>query len=373
MLILVRAWLVGIAHARAERSADEPKLELRSRNGRYAIQLTGFIQARYRAALYAGELDESLFLVRRACMEARGHVLSENVRYSLDFGVGRNRKLEFKTAYLEWRALSALRLRAGVLKVPMVREWEASSRDLTSLERSLVTDALGPRRSYGAQLSGKLLAGYLEYEAGILSGTDFDEQDEEDVTPAVVGRLLVHPLGRSADGWVAFEGGAPALSLGVSALWDRHPIGEDAAHRYVDDLLAGMELAARLVRLDLQAEYLARRRVDGPAVRWAHGGYLRACYYLARIRSSLTGRFSALFSEDEPIRWALTLNQIVRLDSSTKLDSFSVNRQIPTFRSRLPSSLTFITRFRKRPAMGCGANSLHGLSSQKNTRNGHCW
>jgi phosphate-selective porin len=112
------------------------------------------------------EGDADLDLARRRA-GVRGTVTSH-----LEFEV--ERELEspgrWRDAFVNVRATRALQLRAGHFKVPFSREQLSGAGGLDFIDRSRAADLLGPGRSAGIAVHGRVLNRVLGYEVGFFTG-----------------------------------------------------------------------------------------------------------------------------------------------------------------------------------------------------------
>ncbi len=77
-----------------------------------------------------------------------------------------------------WTVSDQLQLNAGKLEVKFTKEFEISSREIVTIERSLLNNQLSPQQLTGAWINGKNVAGRWSYELGIY-GADIQEEFTE--------------------------------------------------------------------------------------------------------------------------------------------------------------------------------------------------
>jgi phosphate-selective porin OprO and OprP len=145
------------------------------------------------------------FLLRRARPIIEGTIYRDfDFNLTPDFGSGANGVTAAPTpqiydAYLNYRYIPELQLRAGKFKSPVGLEQLQSDVNTAFNERALVTD-LVPTRDLGVALHGQILGEVVNYTAGIFNGvgdarlaTTSDFEDDKDFE----GRLFVEPLRRA--------------------------------------------------------------------------------------------------------------------------------------------------------------------------------
>ncbi len=146
------------------------------------------------------------FMIRRARLVFRGHLLSADLEYYVQLGMA-PRDMEpdllipVRDANIAWTGLRDLSLRVGVMKVPFSRERVISSSSLQLVDRSIVNAELALDRDNGIQIySNDLfgLGGYLGYQLGIFGG-DGRLRVNNDLGLLYVARVQVQPFGRFDD------------------------------------------------------------------------------------------------------------------------------------------------------------------------------
>lgn len=193
------------------------------------VRLRGFVQVDARR--FVGDdtgLVTDTFAIRRARLIAEGTV---GQRYGYLFGTefgGSSVNLR-DASFSVWLSDEA-RLSAGKMKAPFGLEMLQSAATMTFLERSLVT-RLVPIRDIGVQLDGALLAGRVNYAAGVFNGApdggssatnaDFDQDTD------LVGRVMFSPWSKETSSPLK------GLSFGVGASQGNHhgAAGRPTAYR----------------------------------------------------------------------------------------------------------------------------------------------
>jgi len=91
--------------------------------------------------------------------------------------------------YATWGVNEQLQINAGKLETKFSKEYEISSREIVTLERSLLVNQLSPGRLTGAWVNGKNVAGPWIYEFGVY-GADIQEEFTEFQGGAIIlGKL----------------------------------------------------------------------------------------------------------------------------------------------------------------------------------------
>jgi hypothetical protein len=83
-------------------------------------------------------------------------------------------------ASMYYRVVPALRLDAGVFKVPFSREFLTPASSIDFVNRSRVVASLAPNRQIGVQASGSIGAGPFAYTVGLFNGNRFLEANTND-------------------------------------------------------------------------------------------------------------------------------------------------------------------------------------------------
>ncbi len=206
-----------------------------SADGASALKLRGLVQFDSRVFFGDHGIGNNSFLLRRARLIAEG-TFARNFSFQLvpEFGGGSGAAASAFTildANLGIAVSQELQFKFGKFKSPVGLELLQSDSWTFFNERSLVTN-LVPNRDVGAQASGELLNGTLNYTAGIFGGvadaassTNADFDNEKDV----VGRLWASPFKNAA--------GSPVqgLSFGVSASLGREKTASGRTAGYKTD------------------------------------------------------------------------------------------------------------------------------------------
>ncbi|MCS6900857.1 MAG: hypothetical protein RMJ98_16005 [Myxococcales bacterium] len=277
----------------------EPKIQALSPDGRFAISLGGFLQARYTGALAEEEPHTSHFGAPRTRLYSYGYVHSPDFRYRLMIGTPPySQQVQFFDAYMEVRIADELRLRGGRFKIPVFREWVESARLLSSIERSPVTLHLLPGRDYGMMASGAFRHETVEYSLGVFNGAGDAATVDSNMIPAVAGRIVWNTTGHAIEGEVDFEHSPPSLALGASGYSTMKPRDSSPSPTgeilHLREHLGGVEAIFRWDGLDIAAEFMLRRRQERELSEDVGGGYLRITQYLPRAQTSIGARGSHL-------------------------------------------------------------------------------
>jgi hypothetical protein len=308
--------------------SQHPRLEVVSKDGRYAVAVGGFLQGRYAAEFSHGGLESSRFGIPRTRFYVFGRIFSKSIRYRLMFGTAPYQlHMQLYDAYVEWWARPAVRLRGGFFKVPVLREWMESARLLNSIDRSYGARLLSPGRSAGVMLSGGVAGERFEYWLGIFSGVN-DGRGEagsggelSGVIPTVAGRALWNYAGRTIEGEVDLKKSPLALAIGGSGYASFEP--EAAAGRR-QTVMGGGELALRYRGFDAAAEVTLRDHRLGGLRSRVLGGYARANYFIAPARLAAGGRIGQTVGLDDPL-WTRTE---LDLDVSALIDGHDLKVQL---------------------------------------------
>ncbi len=186
-------------------------LTFHSDDDRFSLQIRGRLQAQaiVESGVSASDAASVDFLIRRARLVFRGHLLDASVEYYFQLGLA-PRDMEpdllipVRDAQLAWTGLRDMNVRVGVMKVPFSRERVISSSSLQLVDRSIVNAELALDRDNGVQLySNDLfgLGGYLGYQVGIFGG-DGRLRVNNDLGLLYVARVQLQPFGRFDDSYI---------------------------------------------------------------------------------------------------------------------------------------------------------------------------
>jgi phosphate-selective porin OprO/OprP len=130
-----------------------------------------------------GDESQSESEIRRARLSLKTQ-WSDNwkSKFQLDVADG----LEVKDAYLQYQGWQWLDVTVGQFKEPFGLETQSGSRNLSMVERSMVSDSLAPGRNTGLMISGQQSS--VHWQLG------YFQDDNPEKTNAVTGRLAWAPL-----------------------------------------------------------------------------------------------------------------------------------------------------------------------------------
>jgi phosphate-selective porin OprO/OprP len=201
-------------------------IEIKTSDGNYSVKLGGRIQWDYNYAELNGVADEDDFSIRRARLYLSGNV--KDWSYKVQFNVGNNNGGSPEDLYIRyngWGKQAVVTI--GNQNEPFGLEQLESSKDISYLERSAVTEAYVPGRQEGILFSGQ--RGDVTYAVGIF------EDDSAGDGAAVTGRVTYSPI-KSSD---------QVLHLGLAY-----------SNRAADVDMTGFELAYVKGPYHLQTEYV---------------------------------------------------------------------------------------------------------------------
>ena len=203
-------------------------IEVKTADNNYSAKLGGRIQYDYNYAELNGDADEDTFDVRRARLYVSGKAYDWS--YKIQYNVGDNNGGEPEDLYIRYNGWGKkATVTIGKQKEPFGLEELTSSKDISFLERSAITENYAPGRNKGVQFHGK--SGAFTYALGV-----FDEGNNNgDDDFAVTGRTTFTPV-KSDDGVVH-------LGLAYSKRAD-------------DTDVTGLEVAASQGPFHVQAEYV---------------------------------------------------------------------------------------------------------------------
>lgn len=230
------------AQALLEKQIQDTERSEYPMTGTTAIKLSGWAQARWTNAVGTTNPLE----VRRARLALDGN-LGEKVVYRLQADLVRSPDL--LDARLDLNLLPQAKLTFGQFKIPFSQENLLSSRDLISIERSLVVSNLVPGRDNGS--NGRDIGAQLEgnfsredgrpvfgYSFGVFNGAGTNRRDDNR-RKDFAARLVAYPL--------------PKLSIAVDYYNGGNGIKPVARER------AGLELAYQQKLYSIRGEYIRGR------------------------------------------------------------------------------------------------------------------
>lgn len=159
--------------------------EIKTSDDNYSAKLGGRIQWDYNYAEHNGVADEDDFSLRRARLYLSGNV--NDWSYKVQFNIGNNiggTQEDLYICYNGWGKQAVVTV--GNQKEPFGLEQLESSKDISYLERSAVSEAYAPGRSEGILFTGQ--RGSITYALGIF------ENDGASDGNAVTARMTYAPI-----------------------------------------------------------------------------------------------------------------------------------------------------------------------------------
>jgi phosphate-selective porin OprO/OprP len=283
---------------------DKTKTKLFPVNASRAFQIGGYTQIRYQAYPKANKPDG--VDVRRARLDINGDITSKwQYRLLVDF-VGGTASVPAGTttttsnsaiaptlldAYIAYKAASYLKITVGQFTLPFSAENNVQDRNLETVDRSQVVNALVARkgdgsngiidsignqngRDIGVQISGSFFKinetrSLIDYYAGLFNGAGINVADNNE-SKDFSGRLLIHPFDFLTVGGSYYNG------------YDRF-----AKTSTKDQLRTrwGTELAVNYKALSIRSEFLRgqdgndRHYASQPVPAIHQGWYAQAAYF----------------------------------------------------------------------------------------------
>ena len=149
---LIAAAAIVVAPVQAETTVST-KGGLKVQSGEYSFQFGGRIMYDYNKAELNGVTDEDDFDLRRGRVYASGNV-SENWSFKSQFNIDGSGVEDLYIRYSGWG--DAANVTIGNQNMPFGLELLESSKDISVLERSAITERYAVGRAEGVQLHGKL-------------------------------------------------------------------------------------------------------------------------------------------------------------------------------------------------------------------------
>ncbi|MCH2190968.1 MAG: ATPase [Gammaproteobacteria bacterium] len=265
---LIAASAVSIAPAANAEVKVSTKGGLKVTSGDYKFQFGGRVMYDFNKSELNGETDENDFDLRRGRLYAKGNI-AKNWAFKSQFNVDGG---GFEDLYIRYTGFGkGANITIGNQKMPFGLEELTSSKDISILERSAITERYAVGRAEGIQLHGKA-GGNSTYAIGVF--TD-DEKDAD--------------VGFAARYTTAFKGDNSLVHLGVAY----KDINEDSA--------LGVEGAFASGPFHVQAEYVDGEEGSNDDL---SGYYLQAGYILTgESRPYKGGKFKRVTPEGKGGAW----------------------------------------------------------------------
>jgi phosphate-selective porin OprO/OprP len=197
---------------------DQNHAFIRSADGRFETQITGYGQLDYRG-YGAGNHPPNTLLIRRARLSAEGRV-ARYFDFKVEGDFADTTSTLLRDFYVNVHRIDEFQLRFGQFKEPFSQEELRSDVYQDFVERSLVNN-LAPSRSPGLMASGLINKGVLEYQIGTFNGKGLLALNNNN-TPESVVRLRFAPWKNSGGFWgkgFAFGGAyAQGRSFGATSV-----------------------------------------------------------------------------------------------------------------------------------------------------------
>jgi len=270
---LIAALLAASAMASTSVANAEVKVStnggLKVESGDYKFEFGGRIMYDYNKSELNGETDEDDFDLRRGRVYAKGNI-AKNWAFKTQFNTNGDGVEDLYLRYTGWG--KAANITIGNQKMPFGLEELTSSKDISVLERSAITERYAVGRAEGVQLHGNM--GNSSYGVGVFT------DDETDSEVGFAARYAIAPV--KSDNAV--------LHFGV-------------AYKDIDEESAlGIEAALATGPFHIQAEY-----VDGEeGSDDLSGYYLQAGYiFTGESRPYKDGIFKRVAPEGKGGAWEL--------------------------------------------------------------------
>jgi phosphate-selective porin OprO/OprP len=213
-------------------------IEVKTSDGNYSAKLGGRIQWDYNYAELNGVADEDDFSIRRARLYLSGNL--NDWSYKVQFNVGNDIGGTHEDLYIKyngWGKKAVVTI--GNQNEPFGLEQLESSKDISYLERSAVTEAYAPGRKEGILFSGQ--RGDVTYALGIFEDDGEDGSEGAGDGTAVTGRVTYAPI-KSAN---------QVFHLGVAH-----------SNRDQDIDITGLEVAYTKGPYHIQSEFISSEEND---------------------------------------------------------------------------------------------------------------
>ncbi|NVJ60166.1 MAG: ATPase [Gammaproteobacteria bacterium] len=277
----VTAALISSASFAGSVTTDGDDLKIKTKgglevsSGDFSLQIGGRIQWDYNHAELNGVTDEDNLDIRRARLFFKGDV-AKDWSYKAQFNIGENNGGTPEDLYISYGGWGkAAKLTVGRHKVGLGLEELTSSKDITALERSGITEGYVVGRADGVSLSGKVGGVFYSLNA-------FEDPDA--VADSDFGFA-------SRVAFVPFEQGDTLIHVGLAY-----------ADRADDRTTTGIELAANMGSFSIQSEFFD----DEQAGVDRDGYYLQAGWIMTgETRPYKNGTFKRVKPNSDSGAWEL--------------------------------------------------------------------
>jgi hypothetical protein len=314
---------------------------MRSPNGHFLLVPHLRLQTVYEGALASrGTLDTappdtSGFALTHAELILDGHVGGRQFMYRLQLDAAETPALN--DAYLQVALMRELGVRVGQFKVPYGLQRRIYSGELEFINISAPMAAFSLDRDIGMMMTGRPLAGRLQYDFAVLNGADGKPNDNLDL--AYAARVAAAPWGPLPAGEGDIEWHPePRAVMGLAGYYNLIPT--DVIARTGDPLVdtdqdndgrvdnvavwqGNVELKALWRGAAVQAEWFGRTETPGGIYpsRSYQGAYVQASYFIIRGRLQVAGRLG----QTAVPRYKSTPTERARLGTEIDEQSVAIN------------------------------------------------
>jgi phosphate-selective porin OprO/OprP len=238
---------------------DKNHAFLRSSDGNFETQLTGYGQLDYRG-FESGNHPPNTYLIRRARLALEGK-LANYFDFKIEGDFADNVGTLLRDMYVNIHRIDEFQLRFGQFRVPISQEEMRTDSYQDFVERSMVNN-LVPSRSPGVMASGVIDKGVFEYQIGAFNGRGLLGLNTSG-TPETALRLRFNPWKNGDRFWVkglifggAYTQGRNLANLGIRGVTESRSI-----NWFLPDVVNGKfnrangELTWMLGPAALRAEY----------------------------------------------------------------------------------------------------------------------
>jgi phosphate-selective porin len=167
---------------------------IRSPDGNFQIQPTGYLNADYRA--YKGDgAPADTFLIRRARFGFQG-IYGKHIDYVLLLDAADTNGLTLRDGYVNMKAVPAFQFQVGQFKEPFSEDSLTGDTNLDFVERALTSllypSPTGTNRAPGAAVHGDLFDTRVQYWFGAFNGKGLLANNTTN-EPEIIGRLRFYP------------------------------------------------------------------------------------------------------------------------------------------------------------------------------------
>ncbi|OHB68158.1 MAG: hypothetical protein A2W17_01145 [Planctomycetes bacterium RBG_16_41_13] len=302
---------VGMPDMIVEYTPEHKKsaLSIRTRDGKYSLNIGGRLQMRYEYKDKDddfGESDTQNIDIRRARLNFGGNIYSKDLHYFVEID-GDQFDVGVRDFYVYWTPFDELNTKIGYFKVPFNRQRVASSSTLLFQDRSIASEFFDQDRDYGVDLYGKPFEGHMEYHVAMFQGAGEDQADwfqgkeNFDNELMFVLNARYNPFGKYNyyDETDLAHSDTLKATIGASVAFNGKR--KDVKEEDLDNITGVVDCGLAYKGLSWNNEYyiMTRDPESGGSSKDSAGFYTQLGYFVLPKKLELAGRYSMIDPDDD--------------------------------------------------------------------------